>query len=228
MTPPSKPKNKAKRKPAVVEPTTQSQPQSVAGQAAARRVLVIGLDGATYDILDPMRAEGRMPNLDRLITEGTAGILESTKPPITPAAWTTFMTGKGPGRHGIIDFERYDPRTNTLSFNSTYEIREPTIWNILSAKGLRVGSINLPMTFPPKPVNGFLISGFETPSTDAEFTYPPELSADSRWMWDILQRSNFVKNLCLLGVCFHLLHHRTGCFSVDAWLRGEFPGCRRD
>ena len=183
MTPPSKQRSKAKREPAVVEPTTQSRPQSVAGPAAARRILVIGLDGATYDILDPMRAEGRMPNLDRLIKEGTAGILYSTKPPITPAAWTTFMTGKGPGRHGIIDFERYDPRTNTLSFNSTYEIREPTIWNILSSKGLRVGSINLPMTFPPKPVNGFLISGFETPSTDVEFTYPPELKDDilSRW-----------------------------------------------
>jgi uncharacterized membrane protein YphA (DoxX/SURF4 family) len=62
----------------------------------------------------------------------------------------------------------------------------------------------------------------------AMFAYPPEIAADSRWMWDILQRSNFVKNLCLLGVCFHLLHHKTGCFSLDAWFRDEFPGCRRD
>ena len=62
----------------------------------------------------------------------------------------------------------------------------------------------------------------------ALFAYPSELAEDSRWMWDILQRSNFVKNLCLLGVCFHLLHHRTGCLSLDAWLRGDFPGCRRD
>ena len=62
----------------------------------------------------------------------------------------------------------------------------------------------------------------------AMFAYPAELAVDSRWMWDIPQRSNFVKNLCLLGVCFHLLHHKTGCLSLDAWFRGDFPGCRRD
>ena len=89
----------------------------------ARRILIIGLDGATFDILDPLMAAGRMPNLKGLIETGASGILYSTKPPITPAAWTTFMTGKGPGRHGIVDFEKYDVRTNRLSFNSTYEIR---------------------------------------------------------------------------------------------------------
>jgi len=141
----------------------------------AKRVLIIGLDGATFDILNPMMEAGRMPNLAELIRTGTAGILESTKPPITPAAWTTFMTGKGPGRHGIVDFEKYDVRNNQLSFNSTYEIREKTIWEILSEKGLRVGSINVPMTYPPRKVNGFMISGFETPSTETEFTYPPKL-----------------------------------------------------
>ena len=148
-----------------------------------RRVLIVGLDGATFDVLNPIMAAGRMPNLARLIETGTAGILNSTKPPITPAAWTTFMTGKGPGRHGIVDFERYDVRTNQLAFNSTYEIREKTIWEILSEKGMRVGSINLPMTYPPRKVNGFMISGFETPSIDTEFTYPPDLKQEilARW-----------------------------------------------
>ena len=73
------------------------------------RVLLVGLDGATFDVLDPLLKEGVMPHLKALIDGGVAGPLESTKPPITPAAWTTFMTGKGPGRHGIIDFLRYDP-----------------------------------------------------------------------------------------------------------------------
>jgi len=149
----------------------------------ARRILIIGLDGATFDILDPLMAAGRMPNLKGLIETGASGILYSTKPPITPAAWTTFMTGKGPGRHGIVDFEKYDVRTNRLSFNSTYEIREKTIWEVLSEKGFRVGSINLPMTYPPRRVNGFMISGFETPSTDVDFTWPPDLKQDilARW-----------------------------------------------
>jgi predicted AlkP superfamily phosphohydrolase/phosphomutase len=151
--------------------------------ALARRVLIIGLDGATFDILNPMMKAGRMPNLAELIETGTAGILDSTKPPITPAAWTTFMTGKGPGRHGIVDFEKYDVRTNELSFNSTYEIREKTIWEILSEKRLRVGSINVPMTYPPRKVNGFMISGFETPNTEAEFTWPPELKHEILKRW---------------------------------------------
>lgn len=149
----------------------------------AKRVLIVGLDGATFDILTPLMDNGRMPNLRRLMQSGTSGILDSTKPPITPAAWTTFMTGKGPGRHGIVDFEKYDVRTNQLSFNSTYEIREKTIWEILSEKGFRVGSINVPMTYPPRKVNGFMISGFETPSVENDFTWPPELKDEVLRRW---------------------------------------------
>jgi predicted AlkP superfamily phosphohydrolase/phosphomutase len=146
--------------------------------AVMDRLLIIGLDGATFDVLNPMMDAGRMPNLKAFLARGVHGVLQSTKPPITPAAWTTFMTGKGPGRHGIVDFEKYDPQAHSLTFNSTYEIREKTIWEILSEKKLRVGSINVPMTYPPRPVNGFMISGFETPSIDAEFTWPPELKQE--------------------------------------------------
>ncbi|MCK4340135.1 MAG: alkaline phosphatase family protein [Phycisphaerae bacterium] len=142
------------------------------------RLLILGLDGATFYVLDPLIEAGRMPNLKHFIKNGVAGVLNSTQPPITPAAWTTFMTGKGPGRHGILDFEKYDATTHTLTFNSTYEIREKTLWQHLSEKGLRVGSVNVPMTYPPKPVNGFMISGFETPSIDAQFTWPAELKEE--------------------------------------------------
>ncbi len=151
--------------------------------SSAGRMLIIGLDGATFDILRPMMAAGRMPHLAALITEGTSGVLNSTVPPITPAAWTTFMTGKGPGRHGIIDFERYDATTGKMAFNSTYEIREPTIWQILSERNKRVGAIHVPMTYPPPKVNGFVISGFETPGIHTEFTHPPELKAEILKRW---------------------------------------------
>jgi len=155
-------------------------------------VLIIGLDGATFDVLNPMMDAGRMPFLKHLVETGTSGILDSTKPPITPAAWTTFMTGKGPGRHGIVDFEKYDLANNRLTFNSTFEIREKTIWEILSEKKFRVGSINVPMTYPPKRANGFVISGFETPSTDAEFTYPRDLKAEILRRWpDYSYRSDW-------------------------------------
>ncbi len=159
--------------------TTALQPRTGRPlRALVDRLLIIGLDGATFDVLDPLMDAGRMPHLRQFIAEGAAGVLHSTQPPITPAAWTTFMTGKGPGRHGILDFETYDATQHKLTFNSTYQIEEKTIWELLGEKGLRVGSINVPMTFPPRAVNGFMISGFETPSIDAEFTYPPELKAD--------------------------------------------------
>src|SRR5262245_49201659 len=100
---------------------------------------MIGLDGATFDVLGPLMERGLMPNLKALAVGGASGILESTKPPITPAAWTTFMTGKGPGKHGIIDFLRYDPEANRLIFNNNQKIRQKTIWSILSDKRYRVG-----------------------------------------------------------------------------------------
>ena len=144
------------------------------------RVLLIGLDGATFDVLDPLMDRGLMPNLEALIDGGVSAVLESTKPPITPAAWTTFMTGKGPGKHGIIDFVRYDPAHNKLSLNSNHQINQnaKTIWQILSDKDYRVGSINVPMTYPPEPLkNGFMISGFDTPHGKG-FTHPKDLQAE--------------------------------------------------
>jgi predicted AlkP superfamily phosphohydrolase/phosphomutase len=152
--------------------------------AVAERVLIIGLDGATWDVLGPLMERGLMPHLQGLVRGGTSGVLRSTIPPITPAAWTTFMTGKGPGTHGIIDFERYDVRTHKLSFNTTNCLADVrSVWEILGDKGFRVGSINVPMTFPPTPVNGFMISGFETPGTRAEFTYPAELKPQLLRQW---------------------------------------------
>lgn len=154
-----------------------------------RRMLIIGLDGATFDVLHPMIAEGRMPNLKRAMQEGSWGILRSTTPPITPAAWTTFLTGKQPGSHGIIDFERYDVHTNKLSFNNTHRLSQlRNIWQILGDRGLRVGSVNVPMTWPPNPVNGFVVTGFDTPSVRSGFAYPTDIEAEilKRWPDPIL------------------------------------------
>ncbi len=141
-----------------------------------KKVLIIGLDGATFDVLNPLMAEGRMPRLQKAIAEGASGLLRSTVPPITPAAWTTFLTGKNPGTHGIIDFERYDALTNKLGFNSTRCLDHVrNLWQILGDQGLRIGSVNVPMTYPPTPVNGFLVSGFETPGPESDFVFPSEL-----------------------------------------------------
>ena len=152
--------------------------------APARRVLIIGLDGATFDVLNPLIAEGKLPHLAGVVRDGASGILRSTIPPITPAAWTTFLTGKLPGAHGIIDFERYDVHAHRLCFNSTRCLDHVrNLWQILGDHGLKVGSVNVPMTYPPTPVNGFLVSGFETPGPEAEFVYPPTMREEILRRW---------------------------------------------
>lgn len=159
---------------------TKEKPNAPSG----RRVLIIGLDGVTWDVLTPLVEEGRLPSIKRAIENGAWGVLQSTTPPITPAAWTTFLTGVQPGKHGIIDFERYNVRTNKLTFNSTRCLDHlRNIWRILGERGLKVGSINVPMTYPPVKVDGFLVSGFETPGPSADFVYPPSLRAEilARW-----------------------------------------------
>ena len=162
--------------PIVTSIDTTTSDDGPAFSTPVRRLLIIGLDGATFDVLNPLIAEGRMPRLREAIAAGASGRLRSTVPPITPAAWTTFLTGKNPGSHGVIDFERYDVHTNKLSFNSTRCLDHVrNLWQILGDHGLKVGSVNVPMTYPPTPVNGFLVSGFETPGPESDLVYPPAL-----------------------------------------------------
>jgi predicted AlkP superfamily phosphohydrolase/phosphomutase len=139
----------------------------------ARRLLVIGLDGATFDLFGP-----DLPHLTRLMGQGVWSPLRSTLPAMTFPAWSTFMTGVNPGKHAIFDFTVRRPNSYALEFvNATYR-RRPTIWQLLSQAGLRVGVIGVPTTYPPETVNGFLISGFDSPVTtaiNASFVYPQHL-----------------------------------------------------
>ncbi len=140
-----------------------------------KKVLIIGLDGGTWKILKPMIEKGHMPHLRSLVENGASGILKSTEPPVTAPAWTSFLTGVKPEKHGIFEFNNYMPGTYSTYFVNGSHISYKTIWDILSESGKKVISINVPMTYPPKPVNGLLISCMLTPSTDVTFTYPPEL-----------------------------------------------------
>ena len=132
-------------------------------------VIVIGWDGATWDILNKYLSKGFMPNLERLIQSGSKGHLMSTIPPVSAPAWTTFATGKNPGKHGILDFY-YKGK-----LNNSRMIKEPTLWRIISHLGGKVGIINVPLTYPPTEVNGFMITGILTPSTAEDYTYPNDL-----------------------------------------------------
>ena len=143
------------------------------------RILVVGLDGATFDIIRPLIARGRLPNLARMVREGATGVLASTVPPVTPAAWTSFFTGKNPGRHGIFDFQRLDYATATFETIRTDHHAEKTIWQLLGEAGLRSIVWDVPFTYPPKPMpaGGWMLTGYGTPPIpDAVFTYPEDLA----------------------------------------------------
>lgn len=145
-----------------------------------RRVLVIGLDGVTFDILGPWIQDGRLPHLGRLLAEGSSGALLSTIPPSTAPAWVSFQTGKNPGKHGIIDFVIHKPGRYDATFVNATHVKGETLWSILSRHGRQVGVLNVPMTYPPSPVNGWLVSGILTPSAETTFTYPKELGQELR------------------------------------------------
>jgi predicted AlkP superfamily phosphohydrolase/phosphomutase len=139
-------------------------------------LLILGLDGATLDLVEPWIAEGRLPHLARLRRGGAWGRLAATVPAATFPSWTSFMTGVNPGRHGVLDFTRRERGEYRVRFaNATYR-KVPTIWRLLSDAGRRVSVLGLPGTYPPEAINGCMVSGFDTPVTtraDASFVHPP-------------------------------------------------------
>lgn len=136
--------------------------------------LLIGLDGATYDLVDPLVEEGVMPNLGRLMEAGARGILRSTIHPLTPPAWATLMTGRMPGNHGIFDFIRVEHESGTPSYTlaTSADLKVPTIWQIASARGRRATTLNFPTMFPAKPIEGVVIPGYVPWSYLGRAIYP--------------------------------------------------------
>lgn len=156
-----------------------------------RRVFCLGFDGGTWAVLRPLLAAGRMPHLAKLASSGVSGVLHSTIPPITPAAWSTFMTGCNPGKHGVFDFMAYDPHTHHTHFVNATSLRAPTLWQVLSEHGKRVAVVDMPVTYPPPEINGVVVSGLMTPSRQSTFTYPANVLAEIEqhlgYAWPLLK-----------------------------------------
>ena len=141
-------------------------------------LLIVGLDGATLDLVEPWATDGTLPNLAQLLREGAWGPLGSTVPPATLPGWTTFMTGVNPGRHGVFDFTRRDPGDYQVRFvNATFR-KAQTVWRLLSDADRRVSVLGLPGTYPPEAINGCMISGFDTPvTTRSDDSFAPPSTA---------------------------------------------------
>ena len=128
-----------------------------------RRLLIIGVDAGTLDLIEPWARAGDLPHLARLLKEGAYGRVQSTLPPSTYPAWTSFMTGQNPGRHGLVDFTLREGGRNAVRFASSRDRQSASLWGILSEAGRRVAVLGMPATYPPEAVNGCMVSGFDSP-----------------------------------------------------------------
>lgn len=145
----------------------------------SNRVLVIGLDGGTLDLIEPWAKQGYLPTLAMLMQTGVYGRLRSTVPTISPPAWTSFMTGKNPGKHGVFDFVRRARGSYRLESVRFGERSARSFFSIMSGAGKRVAVINVPVTFPPEKLNGVMVSGLGAPDGGA-YAYPPEYLSELR------------------------------------------------
>ncbi len=153
------------------------------GSTAGPRVAVVGLDGATFTLIEPWVREGHLPTFGTLMERGAWGTLRSTIPPLTPPSWTSSVTGVNPGKHNVFDFKV--PHHFKKGKEHLYETRVTTsqvrmarpIWEYLNAQGMSVGIIGLPVTYPPEPVDGYIVAGPPTLGSGA-FTYPAGLEKE--------------------------------------------------
>ena len=144
-------------------------------KSSASKVLVVGLDGATFDLIDPWVKEGRLPTLAKCMNRGVNSVLLSSPLSNSAQAWSTFATGKNPGKHGIFDFFERVPGGYDIRFVNASFRRARDLWEIISDAGKRVVVMNVPMSYPPKEVNGIILSGLDAPGITDGFAYPPNI-----------------------------------------------------
>ena len=158
------------------------------------RVLLIGLDGAEPTLVKRWMGEGRLPHLKVIADAGAFVPCDSTVPCATFPAWTTCVTGVNPGRHGIFDFTRMAKGEYGIRFINASARRAPAIWNVLSDAGKRCCVLGVPATYPPEPINGIMVSGFDSPvatGVDRSFVYPQsEFAEVSDWKFADFQESD--------------------------------------
>ncbi|WP_049923634.1 alkaline phosphatase family protein [Halopiger djelfimassiliensis] len=136
----------------------------------SERAFVLGLDGVPWRLIEQWSDAGELPHFARLRENGAAGTLESTCPPTTPLAWPSIATGVWPDKHGIYGFQNLSPEY-THEMYTSHDIEQPALWDQLSP----AHAGNVPMTYPAREIDGTMVTGMMTPSTEQAFTSPPEL-----------------------------------------------------
>ena len=142
---------------------------------AGRKALVIGWDGADWQIIKPLIEAGRMPNLRRLLAEGAAANLTTLQPIFSPLLWTSAATGKRPVEHGILGFTEPDPDPlgTGVRLSTSTTRKEKAFWNMLSQAGLRVHTVGWMASHPAEPINGVAVSDlYEKPCGSLSDPWP--------------------------------------------------------
>ena len=140
-----------------------------------RRVVVIGLDGVPFGFLGEMMDRGELSNFQAILREGSLSQMSSTIPCVSSVAWSSYMTGRNPGKHNIYGFVDRDPKAFDIYIPTSKNMGCQTLWEVLGQQGKRVLVINVPLTYPPRPVNGILIGCFLCMNID-KVSYPKEIS----------------------------------------------------
>lgn len=176
------------------------------------KVVVIGLDGVSWDLLMSLAQEGSLPTFEYLMRSGAYGRLESTFPPLTCPAWFSFSTGKNPGKLGIYNFFQLKKGGYEVVRLDNDDLKDDELWDILSRRGYKVGIVNNPIAYPPKEVNGYMVAGFFAPSERSPYAYPNSLKKELNEVaggyvidvtfGDMVSDENVIKN------CYKVLEKR--------------------
>lgn len=141
------------------------------------RLLVFGIDGGTFDLILPWIEQGHLPNLAALLQRGAWGELKSTSPPLTPCAWPTMLCGVNPGRHGLFDFIKRTPGSYQFQLTTAADRKTSAVWQLVNQAGLTSGVLNVPFTFPPDKIEGYMVSGvMGAPDFRPSIVHPPSLA----------------------------------------------------
>ena len=154
------------------------------------KTLVIGLDGASLNFVQPWIDQGLLPNFRLLEERGSRGEMESCLPPVTMPAWRVYSTGKYPGKLGIFWHQQLERNTRTVVTPNSRMVNSSDFWDYLNMAGIRSGVVGMPALYPPRPVDGFIVCGGPSAST-TDYTYPKE------WGDKLIQDVQY--EICLKG-----------------------------
>ena len=191
--------------------------------SAPRRAVVIGLDGTPCSLLRRLAGDGTMPNVRDLLGSGSLRTMTTTIPEISSVAWSSFMTGTNPGKHGVYGFLDLKPSSYRIYFPNATHVKGETLWDVLGRHGKRAVVVNVPSTYPAREINGVLISGFVAIQLERA-TWPPSLVPRLKevgYQIDVDARKKKESDVALMADVFHTLERREiilmELFEKESW-----------